>query len=378
MSTAVHAESSVVRQPGVLKVWGMHLACFTMPLLTLAYLLTGPHRWWASLLWTSPIWISIYLDKRSKPEKRQPVPNLPLWPFDLVLYVLAALQLVNVGLLVWLGTKLDWSAAPGAAFAEVFAAHLLVGINSGYSGIVLAHELIHRREKHMQWLGRLMLVTVFYEHFYTEHVRGHHARVATPDDPATARFGETFRQFIWRTIPAQFRSAWRLECKRLGDRDMAWNDRRMLRHRVLHGVLAETALTVTIFAFFGVTAGVLFLLQATMAIRMLETVNYIEHWGLLRAEKKVRPVDSWDTDSRFTLYNLIGLSRHADHHAHAARPYPQLRYFEESPKMPYGYFGTVWMAIVHNQRFRELATEELKRRKLGPFREPVQQQPSAA
>ena len=102
-------------------------------------------------------------------------------------------------------------------------------------------------------------------------------------------------------------------------------------------------------------------------MRLLEAVNYFEHWGLARTTRRVRTIDSWDTDSWFTLYTLVGLSRHADHHAYASRPYQQLRYFDESPKLPYGYFGTVVLALFTKRRLRHLLTAELERRRLGPF-----------
>jgi hypothetical protein len=208
---------------------------------------------------------------------------------------------------------------------------------------------------------------VLYEHFYTEHLRGHHVRVGTPADPATARFGESFETFFRRTVPAQFRSAWRIENRRLGDVDLPIWDRRMLRHRVLHGLVVEWALAIGIFVGFGFAAFVAFVLQAFAAIRLLEVVNYFEHWGLRRAERRVRPVDSWDTHSWFTYYGLIGLSRHADHHAEPARPYTQLRVFEEAPLLAYGYVGMVDLVLMDDAAFHESATLELARRRLGPF-----------
>ena len=103
---------------------------------------------------------------------------------------------------------------------------------------------------------------MLYEHFFTEHVRGHHARVGTPEDPATARFGERYNQFFRRTVPAQFRSAWRLETKRLGDIDMKWYDPRQLKNRNVHGIVAGLALAGGLFAAFGWQALVAFVLQA--------------------------------------------------------------------------------------------------------------------
>jgi alkane 1-monooxygenase len=219
----------------------------------------------------------------------------------------------------------------------------------------------------MQQLGRVLLGLVLYEHFYTEHLRGHHARVGTAEDPATARFGETYHEFWRRTVPAQFRSAWRLEARRLGDERMPLSDPRTLQNRVLHGLVAEWALAFAILVFFGLGAFVFFVAQAFIAVRLLEAVNYFEHWGLVRAGRRISPVDSWDTDSWFTLYTLVGLSRHADHHAHGERPYQQLRHFEESPKLPRGYFGTVTLLFLNNPKFQRLMREELERRRLGPY-----------
>jgi len=135
----------------------------------------------------------------------------------------------------------------------------------------------------------------------------------------------------------------------------------------VHGLVAEWTLALGILAAGGAGAFAIFVLQAAVAVRLLETVNYLEHWGLARAGRRVRLVDSWDTDSWFTLYSLVGLSRHADHHACASRPYPQLRCVEESPKLPSGYFGSVVMALFSNGRFRREMTAELERRGLGPF-----------
>jgi alkane 1-monooxygenase len=242
----------------------------------------------------------------------------------------------------------------------------VVGGNSGFS-IITAHELIHRRKRWEQNLGRLLLCTVLYEHFFTEHLRGHHLRVATEEDPATARFGETYPNFWRRTVPAQFRSAWALEARRLGDANMSLFDPRMLKNNILHGIAVGWALAFAILYGFGLAAFVAFLLQAFLAVRLLEVVNYFEHWGLQRKSQRIRPQDSWDTHSRFTYYGLTGLSRHADHHAYPARPYQQLRVWDEAPILPMGYVGLVDMVMINNDAFVESAVQELRRRRLGPF-----------
>lgn len=345
----------------IVAVWSRHLLTFVYPLMTFAFLASGPHRWWTALLWMIPGTLLDFSDDYSGREQRQPRTDLPAWPFDALLYAHFFLQLINVALLVHLFTiQSFWSI-------DAFMAVQFVGGASGVSGIVVAHELIHRSKKHLQLMGRILMGTVLYEHFFTEHVRGHHLRVGTAEDPATARFGEGFWPFLWRTVPGQFRSAWRLETKRLGDVDMAWNDPRLLRSRVVHGLIAEWLLAFAILALAGPASFAVFILQAVIAIGALEGVNYFEHWGLMRSERKVRPVDSWDSDARFTYYSLVGLTRHADHHAHASRPYQELRLFDDSPKLPRGYHGMIRLVYFQNRRFQRVMTEELQRRQLGPF-----------
>ncbi len=353
------------------RAWSLHLLSFVLPLINFAFLATGPHAWWAALLWTGPIWLLVLVDNHSRADHRQPVADMPAWPFDLLIYALTALQIVNHVMLGVMASKLSvWPIADlGTTLANLVTVMVLSGTTAGYSGIVVAHEWIHRRRPHQFFLGRLLLAFVLYEHFSTEHIRGHHPRLGTAEDPATARFGESLREFFRRTIPAQFKSAWLLEKKRLGDEHMKWSDRRMVQHRVLQGVVAEVLLLLGFGFVFGPLAAVFFFLQARSAITLLETVNYIEHWGITRATKKVLHDDSWDTDNWFTLHTLVGLSRHADHHAQASRPYQQLRHFDNTPKMPLGYYGTILMAMFRNARYQKLATEELRRRRLGPFRD---------
>ncbi len=355
----------------VARTFALHLWAFVLPLVNLAFLLTGPHVWWSALSWSLAIVVLVLMDNNAQPDHRQPPASLPSLPFDIQLYVLAALQLANHVLVGVMASRLHLGslADVGTALSNLFSVMLVSGVTAGYSGIVLAHELVHRRSRFAFNLGRLLLVMVCYEQFATEHVRGHHPRLGTPEDPATARFGETLVDFIRRTIPEQFWSAWHLEKVRLGDAGMRLWDPRMLRHRVLQGVVAEVLVVLAYLLVFGPLAVVFFLVQARTAVVLLETVNYIEHWGISRATRAVTPVDSWDTDNAFTLRTLVGLSRHADHHAQASRPYQSLRYFEESPKMPLGYYGTILLALFRNDDYRARATEELARRRLGPYRD---------
>jgi alkane 1-monooxygenase len=345
---------------GVAGLWVRHLLSLYVPSASLFFLWTAPHPWYMAVACLFPLVVAHQLDCAPWTERRQPDPALPAWPFDLLVYLLAALQIAIVALTVELFTRQSLFSL------DMFMVFIVVGGSSGFS-IITAHELIHRKRKADQWLGRLLLCSVLYEHFYTEHLRGHHVRVGTPEDPATARFGESYEAFFRRTVRGQLKSAWRLESKRLGDESMGLLDRRQVGNRVLHGFAVEWGVAFAVLAFFGLPSFVAFLLQAFMAVRLLEAVNYFEHWGLVRRAMRVRPVDSWDTHSAFTYYGLVGLSRHADHHAWPARPYEQLRVFDEAPLLPIGYVGLVDQVMTNDQAFQESATDELARRRLGPF-----------
>lgn len=348
-----------------------YLLTLTIPVSALAYSLTGPHRWYVAVAFWLILPLHQVLDGRAKPGRDTPVDGEPAWLYTGLLNVLALLHLVNVALVVRMAAMAQvhtWSGILDTVF-DVIVATMLVGTASGLSGIVVAHELMHRPQKSLQLLSRIVMGSVLYEHFFTEHIRGHHVRVGTPDDPATARFGETFFPFLKRTVPAQFRSAWEIEIKRNALEGVSWWHPAHLRNRVVQGLIAEALLCVAVTWWFGALALLMFLLQAAWAVRLLESVNYFEHWGLSRTGRKVRPVDSWDTESSFTLYGMVGLSRHADHHAYASRPYQQLRPFEESPKYPGGYITMATMVITRNAHFIQIATDELRARKLGPFAE---------
>jgi len=332
-----------------------------LPLITATYLLTAPHGWLVAFSAYGLIITAIGIDMIAGPERTQPTRALPDSAHDLVLYAAFGLQMSNLALLM------PHVLRGGFFSLDTHAAIFLVGANSAYSAIVVGHELIHRPQKHFRSMGRILMASVLYEHFFTEHIRGHHRRIGTEDDPATARYGETIGQFFRRTVPGQFNSAWRLETKRLGDADMPLTDRRLLRSRVVQGLALGWGTAAAIAMLLGPVPLFAFVLQAALAVLLLESVNYVEHWGLRRRAKRVSTVDSWDTESWFTYYTLVGLSRHADHHAHAARPYQALRHFDESPKMPYGYWGTVIMALFRNHSYRATVDAELKARSLGPY-----------
>jgi len=184
-------------------------------------------------------------------------------------------------------------------------------------GINCSHELMHRRSYWERLLGKYLLVSVLYGHFTIEHSRGHHKKVATPDDPATLRYGESFYHFLPRTVIGGFRSAWLLErdhLKRNGQPIFS------IHNEMIQYLLAQTAM-MTFFAIaFGIRGFVLFLFQSCFAIVLLEQINAIEHYGLQRKRlpsgefEQVGPRHSWDAPQRISNYLLFKLQVHADHH----------------------------------------------------------------
>jgi alkane 1-monooxygenase len=359
--TPAHAAGHVLRD--AVAPW----LCFLLPASTLGFLLTGPHSWQAALAWTLPVWLCVAADYASPADRAAPNLRGLDWLLDARLYALFALQWANIVLLLDLASGLRFGneAEIAASAANVLAARVLVGSSSCCCGIAVAHELIHRPVRHLRWMGRMLLWTVCYDHFAVAHGRGHHRWAATAEDPATARYGERFGDFFKRSVCGQWLGAWRLEARRL--RSVS-GPARWLRHRVLLGVAVQLALLVLVFTYFGGLALLLFLYQAWVAVRLLEAVNYVQHWGLLRAGKRCGGADAWSCDSWFTLHCFIGLSRHADHHACAGKPCHRLLHREESPRLPGGYFVMALLVRVRNDLYCELAGRELRARGLGPFR----------
>ncbi|MDI6912353.1 fatty acid desaturase [Nocardioides sp.] len=241
----------------------------------------------------------------------------------------------------------------GADLATIDKIGLAVSIGCiGGIGINTAHELGHKREANERWLSKIALAQSFYGHFYIEHNRGHHVRVATPEDPASSRVGENFYQFWPRTVWGSLRSAWRLEKRRYARKKQhpfrIGND-------VLNAWLMSAVLWGALVAWLGVGLLPYLLIQAVVGFSLLEVVNYMEHYGMLRQRvgvgerqryERVDPTHSWNSNNIATNVLLYHLQRHSDHHANPTRRYQALRDFEESPVLPTGYAGMIVLAIV--------------------------------
>ena len=262
---------------------------------------------------------------------------------DLLLVLVVPLQLGIVGsLLVQVG-------AGGLSGLEILGATATAALGCGSYGINVAHELGHRRKPHERFLARLLLLTSLYMHFYIEHNRGHHSRVATEEDPASSRKGEWLYAFWARSVFGGWRSAWELEAQRLARKGCsAWSlDNEMLRYQLI-----QLAFLGGVLLLFGPVATIAFVGAAVGGILQLETVNYIEHYGLHRDRaasgryERVRPEHSWNSNHPLGRALLFDLTRHADHHAYPARPYPVLRHHDDALQLPTGYPGMMVLALV--------------------------------
>ena len=238
--------------------------------------------------------------------------------------------------------------------AEKLALFFGMGVMGGTIGIVYAHELMHQSDRLERWLGDLLLASVLYSHFRSEHLRVHHLYVGTPRDPVTARYGEGFHRFFLRILRECPVSAWKAEAamlRRKGKSPLA-RENPFWRYAVLQGAMLLFALWLGGWLGLG-----LFLFQATVAIWQLELVNYVEHYGLVRQHlgegryESVLPRHSWNAAHKASNWLLINLQRHSDHHYKPARRFPLLQNWQEdeAPQLPYGYPIMTVLALFPSQ-----------------------------
>ncbi len=240
-------------------------------------------------------------------------------------------------------------SAGGLSTFEVVGMTLNIGVLIGSIGINVAHELGHRTSKFEQFLSKTLLLSALYMHFFVEHNRGHHKNVATDEDPASARYGEIVYVFWFRSMILGYFSAWKLESQRLERAKQAVVSfaNEMIRFQVI-----QVAYLIAIGLTFGWAMVPYAILIALIGVLLLETVNYIEHYGLRRKKlasgryENVQPTHSWNSNHELGRIFLYELTRHSDHHFKATRKYQVLRHFEESPQLPLGYPASMLLSLV--------------------------------
>jgi alkane 1-monooxygenase len=263
--------------------------------------------------------------------------------YDYLLYAIVALQFIA------LYKFLSVITLPGFKTWEIAGKVCTMGLLCGTFGINVGHELGHRVNTFEQVLAKALLMTSLYMHFFIEHNRGHHKNVATPKDPSSARLNEPLYTFYFRTIIFTYLSAWKIANEEMRKKDKAiWS----LYNEMLQVQLVQLAFIAALSFAFGGTAVLYFLGAAAMGIALLETVNYIEHYGLQRKEtapgkyERAMPWHSWNSDHILGRLMLFELSRHSDHHYLASKKYQLLKHHDDAPQLPTGYPGSMILALV--------------------------------
>ncbi len=261
-------------------------------------------------------------------------------------YAYIPLQLASLifACYLWTAENLSWLGVEGGlGLVSKIGLALSIGVMGGV-GINTAHEMGHKKDELERWLSKVTLAQTFYGHFYIEHNRGHHVRVATPEDPASSRFGESFWTFLPRSVRGSFKSSWELEKARLQRLGKSpWT----IHNDVLNAWLMSVVLFGVLIAVFGPVVLPFLIIQAVYGFALLETVNYLEHYGLLRQRtangryERCAPKHSWNSDHIVTNIFLYHLQRHSDHHANPTRRYQTLRSMDGAPNLPSGYASMI-------------------------------------
>jgi len=262
--------------------------------------------------------------------------------YDILLYAFVPLQYLILGYFLY---TIDQTIEPNILMGKV----LCMGLACGVLGINVAHELGHRSTWYERLMSKGLLMTSLYMHFFIEHNLGHHKNVATHHDPASAREGESIYSFYPRSIILGWLSAWRIQKHILERKSKSFFSK---ENQMLIFCFVQFLFIYFIFFFFGGKTTFCFLISALIGILLLETVNYIEHYGLRRKIKvndeyeRTLPAHSWNSNHPIGRILLLELSRHSDHHYMTSRKYPILRHFEDSPQMPTGYPGMMLLSLV--------------------------------
>jgi len=263
---------------------------------------------------------------------------------------LKALLLSNVpivyGLIIY--AAIQWSQF-SAAWYEWLMQLMGLGVVLGSNGINVAHELGHRHTKLEQRAAWALLLPSFYMHFFVEHNYGHHKHVATPQDPASARKNETVYAFIIRSVLGSFISALRIQQKQLTKANKPWWS---AKNKMLYFLLAESTYIALLFSLLAPSVALALILSGVVGFIMLELVNYVEHYGLVRKKtekqryERVRAWHSWNADYAIGRLVLFELTLHSDHHFLARKPYYELESLEDAPMLPFGYPAAMLVSLL--------------------------------
>ncbi|MGJ8622773.1 MAG: alkane 1-monooxygenase [Yoonia sp.] len=305
--------------------------------------------WMIALLPLSTWYLFTALDFAIGNQTDNPDPETPegqLQWYRLITLIWPPLQIVTIfGIMGYVTT----SGHLGRV--EQWALFAALGILSGTVGINYAHELMHQKPKLERWMADILLASVLYSHFRSEHLLVHHRYVGTPRDPVTARYGESFYHFFPRVLKQSLVSSFKAEAAMLARKSLPWHHMSNPFWLYLGLQAGFVLLSALIAGWWGVF---LFTVQAFWAVFQLELVDYVEHYGLTRKHlgdgkyEHVKPHHSWNATQKASNWLLINLQRHSDHHYKPNRRFPLLQTYEAdtAPQLPFGYPLMTMMALV--------------------------------
>ncbi len=314
-------------------------------LAALAYLYTGLYCWLVPIyayVLVPLLELTLPVNEHNMTAAEEELAKKDVW-YDYMLYIIVLLQFPTILYFLYSFTHTSISTIDVAG--RIFT----MGILCGTFGINVGHELGHRKGKGEQLLAKVSLLSSLYMHFFIEHNKGHHKHVATPQDPSSARYSEVLYLFWLRTITYSYLDAWRIAND---DVVKKGHNKWSIHNEMLQAQVIQIALLLVIYISFGALILLYFVLAAIIGILMLETVNYIEHYGLQRkltsatSYERTMPQHSWNSNHPLGRVLLFELSRHSDHHYLASRPYQILRHHQNAPQLPTGYPGSMLLAMV--------------------------------
>jgi alkane 1-monooxygenase len=243
---------------------------------------------------------------------------------------------------------------------EIIGITISLGIILGANGINVAHELGHRENLMERVLGKILLIPSHYTHFFIEHNHGHHLHVSTPEDPSTAKYNQNLYHFWIQTVTGTYSKAWQIQKKLNQVEKRSWFS---IKSDMFWFTIIQFSYLVLIYYLFGKTGFIVALFAGIVGLLLLETINYIEHYGLKRNQlasgrfERVSEKHSWNSNHVLGRIILYELTRHSDHHFKSQKKYQILEYYDISPQMPYGYptsivlsfFPPLWFAVMNKR-----------------------------
>lgn len=331
-----------------------YLAAYSIPLATLTSLKSEGWMTFATVYFAFliiPV-LEMIVGKDSKNLSKNAAYNKELNPvFDIMLY----LNLPIVYFFVYWGivniSTIDYS------LFETTGIIMSLGILLATNAINVGHELGHRSSLFERTLSKMLYLPCLYMHFYIEHNFGHHLKVATPDDGATAKYNQSLYSFWVRSVTKQYFDAWAKQNELLKRSQKSWLS---IKNDMLWYTIIQFIYLFNVYYFFNLKALVLVLAIGVISFLFLETINYIEHYGLLRKKldsgryERVREVHSWNSNHSIGRIVLYELTRHSDHHFKSTKKYQLLDSYEKSPELPFGYPTSIILSMVPPLWFKKM------------------------